>query len=133
ERIPAVVLELVDEADTLVATGEIALPGLIVRVAACQDRGALGIMLERLPVPTLQCQRVAHIDMGRRERVLMLRIAGIAVGELLAGGEVLLVDAELLRRANDAECIVVVLDVVDADRIDDLERQPPREIVANPL
>src|SRR5262249_27711112 len=44
--------------------------------------------------------------------------------------QLLLMAFQLLRRADDAECIVIQLGVANADRADDLERQPPGIVVA---
>jgi hypothetical protein len=43
--------------------------------------------------------------------------------------QVLLLAFQLLGRADDAKCLVVLVDVADANRVDDLERQALRRIV----
>src|ERR1700719_4813397 len=59
----------------------------------------------------------------------MPKIADVAA-MLLQRREVVAIELQLLCGANDAKGIVVEIDVVDADRVDDLEPKPLREVVA---
>jgi hypothetical protein len=113
ERLRILIQNLVGLADPSVTDREIALPGPIAWIAnnkAFADLRAADVMIQRALVLTLGCQHVADDDVGCRQAALMVEIADVAVSELLAVGQLILTALQLLRRADDAECVIAQVD-----------------------
>ena len=85
------------------------------------DLGTLDVVVQRRLVLTLRRQHVADVDMRCRRVAQSSRIARVCIGEPLADCQVVPMDIQLLRRADDPKRIIAQLDIVDANRVDDLE------------
>ncbi len=113
--------------DALVAGGQIALPSAIAGIAQGkipENRESLEVFRQRVPMLSLQRQRIGDGPHHGRDLALIGEIAGVAVGHPLARGERLSVKRHLPHGANDPERVVVQVEIVDAGRIDDAESEP---------